>query len=330
MEKTALEKIRLGIFVIIGTALLLIAAYLIGNQQNLFGDTISIFTTFKNVSGLQKGNNVRYAGINIGTVTDIEMKNDTAIRVRMVIEESMRRHIKTNAVAAIATDGLVGSMIINIVPGDGMAPLVTSGDEIQSLGRTQTADMLSTLSVTNENAALLTEDLLKITASLNNGKGTLGRLLNDTLMAKDMLQTLTNLRKASSGANTTIQELNSIVKNIDVEHSALGILLNDSLSGKQLKTIIDNLEATSIKIQSITQNLDTLSSTMAKDNGALNYLTTDTLLVDQLQSTIQNVEQGVERFNENMEALKHNFLFRGYFRKLEKQEKKEARNKSQD
>ncbi len=330
MEKTTSEKIRLGIFVIAGTLLLVIAAYLIGNQQNLFGDTISIYTTFKNVSGLQKGNNVRYSGINIGTVTGIEMQNDTTIRVRMVIQESMRDHIKTNAVAAIATDGLVGSMIINIVPGGGTAPLVRSGDEIQSLSRIATADMLSTLSVTNENAALLTEDLLKITASLNSGEGTLGRLLNDTLMAKDLQQTVINLKNASSSANMTIQELNSIVKNIDVEHSALGMLLNDSLSGKQLKNVIINLEATSIKIQSMTQNLDSLSSKIAKGDGALNYLTSDTVLVNQLQSTIQNAEQGVERFNENMEALKHNFLFRGYFRKLERQEQKDARTRNQD
>ncbi len=327
MEKTVSEKIRLGIFVIIGTLLLLIAAYLIGNQQNLFGNTISIYTTFKNVSGLQKGNNVRYSGINIGTVTGIEMENDTTIRVRMVIQENMQDHIKTNAVAAIATDGLVGSMIINIIPGDGIAPLVKYGDEIQSLSRIATADMLSTLSVTNENAAMLTEDLLRITASLNNGKGTLGRLLNDTLMAKDLQETLTNLKNASNGANTTISELNNLIKNIDVENSALGILLNDTLSGKQVRTFIGNLEASSIKIRSLTQNLDSLSVAITKDDGALNYLTKDTVLVNQLQSTIQNVEQGVERFNENMEALKHNFLFRGYFRKLDRQAEKDARKK---
>jgi len=327
MEKTVSEKIRLGIFVIIGTIFLIIAAYLIGNQQNLFGNTISIYTTFKNVSGLQKGNNVRYSGIIIGTVMGIEMENDTTIQVRMVIQESMQEHIKTNAVAAIATDGLVGSMIINIIPGDGIAPLVKPGDEIQSLSRIRTADMLNTLSVTNENAALLTEDLLKITASLNNGKGTLGRLLNDTLMARDLQATLVNLKNASSGANTTIRELNHIVKSIDVEQSALGILLNDSLSGKQLRTFIGNLEASSIKIQSIIQNLDNLSAAMSQGDGALNYLTTDTVLVNQMQRTIQNVEQGVEGFNENMEALKHNFLFRGYFRKLERQAEKDGANK---
>ncbi len=327
MEKTVSEKIRLGIFVIIGTLFLVIAAYLIGNQQNLFGNTISIYTTFKNVSGLQKGNNVRYSGIIIGTVTGIEMENDTTIRVRMIVEENMREHIKTNAVAAIATDGLVGSMIINIIPGDGVAPLVKSGDEIQSLSRIATADMLSTLSVTNENAALLTEDLLKITASLKNSKGTLGRLLNDTLLAKDLQATLTNLKNASSGANTTIQELNNIIKGIDIEHSALGILLKDSLSGKQIRTFIGNLEASSIKIHSISQNLDSLSASITKGDGALNYLTTDTVLVNQMQGTMQNVEQGVERFNDNMEALKHNFLFRRYFRKLEKQAEKDSINK---
>ncbi len=327
MEKTVSEKIRLGIFVIIGTLLLVVAAYLIGNQQNLFGNTISIYTTFKNVSGLQKGNNVRYSGIIIGTVTGIEMENDTSIRVRMIVQENMRDHIKTNAVAAIATDGLVGSMIINIIPGDGVAPLVKSGDEIQSLSRIATADMLSTLSVTNENAALLTEDLLKITASLKNGKGTLGRLLNDTLLAKDLQETLTNLKNASSGANTTIHELNNIIKGIDIEHSALGILLKDSLSGKQIRTFIGNLEVSSTKIQSISQNLDSLSASMTKGDGVLNYLTTDTVLVNQMQGTMQNVEQGVERFNDNMEALKHNFLFRRYFRKLEKQAEKDSINK---
>jgi len=306
---------------------LVIAAYLIGSQQNLFGNTISIHTTFKNVSGLQKGNNVRYSGIIIGTVSGIEMENDTTIRVRMLIEENMREHIKTNAVAAIATDGLVGSMIINIIPGDGVAPLVKSGDEIQSLSRIATADMLSTLSVTNENAALLTEDLLKVTASLKDGKGTLGRLLNDTLLARDLQETLTNLKNASSGANTTIQELNNIIKGIDIEHSALGILLKDSLSGKQIRTFIENLEASSIKIQSITQNIDSLSASITKGDGALNYLATDTVLVNQMQGTMQNVEQGVERFNDNMEALKHNFLFRRYFRKLERQAKKDSLNK---
>lgn len=182
MAKTTLENLRLGIFVVIGTVLLLLAAYLIGNRQNMFGKTFDITAHFKNANGLQIGNNVRFSGIQAGTVNKIEMIDDTTIRVHMTIDEKMREHIKKNAVASIGSDGLVGSMLVNIVPGEGPAPAVRPGDELRSYSKVATQDMMNTLSTTNENAALLTADLLKITRSLNQGRGTLGKLLNDTLL----------------------------------------------------------------------------------------------------------------------------------------------------
>ena len=94
MAKTRLENLKLGIFVVLGTALLVVAAYLIGNRQNMFGKTIPITAIFKNANGLQNGNNVRFSGINVGTVNKIEMINDTTIRVHMIIEEKMQNHIK--------------------------------------------------------------------------------------------------------------------------------------------------------------------------------------------------------------------------------------------
>src|SRR6056297_734338 len=330
MNKTTSEKIRLGIFVLLGTVLLLFGAYQIGNQENLFGDTFGINAVFKNVSGLQKGNNVRYSGINIGTVKGIEMENDTAIRVFMQIQQNMMTHIKKNAIAAIGSDGLVGSMVINNVPGDGDAPLVTENDEIPSLSKIATADMLNTLSVTNENAALLTEDLLQVTASINRGRGTLGRLLNDTVMGNNLKQTLSNLKFMSSEANKTVSELNKIVQQFDAEESVAGVLLSDSISGKKMGNIISYLETSSLELEKMTKDLNMVVGDIKDGKGAVSYLTTDTLLVNQLQHTMKNVDQGVERFNENMEALKHNFLTRGYFRKLERQEKKEMRKQQPD
>jgi phospholipid/cholesterol/gamma-HCH transport system substrate-binding protein len=330
MNKTTSEKIRLGIFVLLGTVLLLFGAYQIGNQENLFGDTFGINAVFKNVGGLQKGNNVRYSGINIGTVKGIEMENDTAIRVFMQIQQNMMTHIKKNAIAAIGSDGLVGSMVINIVPGNGDAPLVAENDEIPSLSKIATADMLNTLSVTNENAALLTEDLLKVTASINRGRGTLGRLLNDTLMGNDLKQTLANLKFMGREANITISELNKIVQQFDTEESVAGVLLADSISGEKMRNVISYLETSSLEIEKMAKDLNVVVGSIKDGKGAVNYLTTDTLLVNQLQHTMKNVDQGVARFNENMEAPKHNFLTRGYFRKLEKQEEKEARKRQLD
>ena len=308
MDKTTSEKMKLGIFVIIGTILLLFGAYQIGNQENLFGDTFTINAVFKNVNGLKKGNNVRYSGVNIGTVKGIEMENDTAVRVSMQIQQKMGNHIKKNALAAIGSDGLVGNMVINIVPGNENASLVQEGDEIQSLSKTATADMLNTLSVTNENAALLTQDLLKVTGSLNRGEGTLGRLLNDTLMANNLHQTLVNLNYASKAANATINDFNKIVGRFDTDESVAGVLLADSISGVKMRNVISHLETSSIEIEKMTEDLNMVVGGIKDGKGALNYLTTDTVLVNQLQNTMKNVDQGVERFNENMEALKHNFL----------------------
>ena len=117
MKQSSAYKFNLGLFVIISTTILVIALYFVGNRQNLFGKTFKISAIFNNVNGLQLGNNVRYSGINVGTVKNIVMINDTTICVDMIIESSINKHIKKNAVAAIGSDGLVGSMLVNIAPG---------------------------------------------------------------------------------------------------------------------------------------------------------------------------------------------------------------------
>lgn len=322
MAKTSIENLKLGIFVILGTALLLFASYLIGNRQNMFGGTFGITAVFKNANGLQNGNNVRFSGINVGTVNKIEMINDTTIWVYMNINEDMQKHIKKDAVAMIGSDGLVGSMLINIVPGAGASPLIQEGDELQSVSKIATQDMISTLNVTNENAALLTADLLKVTQSLTKGKGTLGKLLNDTIMAADLKQTITNLKYTSHTTNTTIAELNTMISSINLDESTAGVLLTDTVSAKQMRHTIGNLEKTSIELEQMSKELNSVIHGLNNEDGFVKYVSKDTALVLQLERTMQNIEEGTARFNENMEALKHNFLTRGYFRKLEKKGKK--------
>ena len=329
MGKTTAQNIRLGIFVITGTILLVIAAYLIGNRQNMFGDTFQLKAVFKNVNGLQNGNNVRFSGINVGTVNRIEMINDTTIMVYMIIEEKMRNHIKKDAVATIGSDGLVGSMLVNVVPGEGDALLVEPGDQLKSYSKIATQDMLSTLNTTNENAALLTADLLQVTQSLTEGNGTLGRLLNDTEMAKDLKQTISNLKNSSQEATTALSKLSEIINSINFDESAAGALVADSVSGRHMRSIIVNFEQSTGRLETLIKNLDTLVVNVKDGQGAVHYLTQDSLLVIQLENTMKNIESGVEKFNENMEALKHNFLTRGYFKKQERQERKEAKRNEQ-
>jgi len=325
MAKTKLENLKLGIFVVLGTLLLVLAAYLIGNRQNMFGKTFSVSTVFKNANGLQNGNNVRFSGINVGTVNKIEMINDTTIKVHMIIDNKMLKHIKKSAIASIGSDGLVGSMLINIIPGVEEERLIQPDDELNSYSKVATQDMMNTLNTTNENAALLTADLLKVTKSLTQGKGTFGKLLNDTVMANNLHQTIINLKNTSIQANATIAELNAIIKNIDFDESTAGVLLSDTISAGNMRNSIKNLELSSAEIHKISQDLNTLISGMIEGDGLINYVSKDSTLVQQLEKTMLNVEQGTERFNENMEALKHNFLTRGYFRKQERKAKKEEK-----
>jgi phospholipid/cholesterol/gamma-HCH transport system substrate-binding protein len=329
MKKSSSQKLKLGIFVIFSTVLLVTALYFIGNRQNLFGKNIKLHAIFNNVNGLQLGNNVRYSGINGGTVSRIEMISDSKIVVEMLIQEKIGSLIKTNAIATIGSDGLVGSMLVNIIPQEGEFPVVVSGDTIESYSKIGADDMLNTLNVTNENAALLTSDLLKITTKVLRGKGTVGMLINDSIMAKDLKQSVFQLKQASTGASLAISDLQGIISSIRFEESAAGVLLSDTLYAQKVRTIVSDLEKSGENISSMTANLDLYMEELKNGEGALNFVTQDKEFVRELDSTMNNIKEASFRLNENMEALKSNFFFRSYFRKLEKEEKKKAKKLKQ-
>jgi len=327
MEKTASQKIRLGLFVIIGLSLFVLTIYFIGSKQQMFGKTEPLTAVFDNVSGLQLGNNVRYSGINVGTVRGIEIVNDSTINVEMEIDRTVFPHIKKNAVATIGSDGLVGSVIINIIPGKGEALPVQPGDIIKSNNRIRTDDMLSTLNVTNENAAQLTADLLKITNDINKGKGTIGVLLRDSAMANDLKTTIHNLKITSEKTSKTMDNLNRQIAGLDHKDNVIGVL-KDTVVGNKIRHIVTNLDSSSQEITKVVANLNTTISNAKDGKGAINYLSNNPKLVKQIDSTMTNINQASQKLNENLEALKSNFLFRGYFKKQEKAKKKAAAGKS--
>ncbi|GER60035.1 mammalian cell entry protein [Patiriisocius marinus] len=324
MEKTASHKTRVGIFVVLGTIILIIALYFIGNRQHIFSNNMKVFGVFQNVNGLQLGNNVRYSGINVGTVSNIEMTDKATIIVEMMVEEKTGVFIKKDAIATIGSDGLVGSMVINILPGKDDLLAIKSGDTINTYSKIGADDMLSTLNVTNENAALLTADLLKITNKILKGEGTLGALITDSLLTKDIRVTLSNLKQTTQGANNLVSSMNTKLSKIDLEDSAIGILMTDTLVGNQAKNIFLQLENSSVKISETTKHLESMISEIDNSKSAFNYLTKDENLPKTLEATMREINEASVKLNENMEALKHNFFFRGYFKKQEREAKKQA------
>jgi len=314
MEKTNSEKLRLGIFMLVGSILFIAIVYIIGSKQQLFGNTEKIQVVFYNVNGLQIGNNVRYSGINVGTVREISMLNDTAILIEMAINRKSFQFIKKNANISIGTDGLVGNMVVNIEPNKGESEPILPGDVLIGTKKVQADDMINTLSTTNTNAALLTSDLLKITNEIMNGQGTIGLLLNDKEVASDLKESILELKFTSQAARKSIQSLESLIHSLDKKDNLVG-LLKDTVAARHIINIVVTLEKSTKKMDTVVHNLN-LAVLNAKDGkGAINYLSNDPNLVKKIDTTMTNINESSKLLNENLEALKHNFLFKAYFKK---------------
>jgi phospholipid/cholesterol/gamma-HCH transport system substrate-binding protein len=331
MQQTISQKLQLGLFVITGLLIFVTTAYYLGNEKDLFNVTLQLSADFNNVNGLQSGNNVRYSGINAGTVREIRIINDSTIRVHMVIGKEIFKHIKKNAIATISSDGLVGSMIVNIIPGEENNQLpVSSGDIIRSYSRLSTDNILKTLNLTNENAALLTADLLRISEDIISGKGTISLLLNDSSLANDLKQSILNLQITSKGTTQFVYRLDSLLTTLDNQGNIVGVL-KDSAMANQIKTIVSHIEKSGNDIHKAVDNLNKTILNIKEGQGAINYLSNDPGLVQQINSTMTNLDSvtnnlttSARLLNENLNALKQNFLFRAYFKKLEK--KNELKN----
>ncbi|MGA1977051.1 MAG: MlaD family protein [Bacteroidales bacterium] len=194
-------KVRLGLFIAGGIMLFVIAIFIIGKQKNLFNPVYKLTTNFKNVSGLQVGNNIRFSGINVGTVDNIKIINDSTVQVDLLIRKSVQQFIKADCEATIGSAGIIGDRILVITQGSYGTLLAKDGQQILSKEPVETDAIMANLQVTTDNAAIVSDQLAEIMVKINSGNGTLGRLIQDSTIANNINQTIVNLRKSSKGLN---------------------------------------------------------------------------------------------------------------------------------
>jgi phospholipid/cholesterol/gamma-HCH transport system substrate-binding protein len=198
-------KAKLGLFVTVGFGLFILLIFIIGRQQNLFNPVFKLSSTFYNISGLQVGNNVRFSGINVGTVDNINIINDSLVRVDMLIKKEVQQFIKSDCEAAIGSEGIIGDRILIITKGNGEAPMVKDGQHIPSVEPVETDAIMSSLQITTDNSAIISEQLAEIMLKVNSGKGTLGMLIADSTIAENLNQTISNLKKGTKGLNENME-----------------------------------------------------------------------------------------------------------------------------
>ncbi|MDD5674951.1 MAG: MlaD family protein, partial [Chitinivibrionales bacterium] len=194
-------KTRLGLFIAGGLALFVVAIFLMGKQKNLFSPVFKLTTTFYNVSGLQVGCNVRFAGINVGTVDNIAIINDSTVRVDMLIKRNVQQFVKTDCEAGIGSSGIIGDRVLIISQGSSEASAAKDGQHIASKEPTETDAIMASLKITADNAAIISEQLADITSKVNSGNGILSRLIQDSTLANNVNQTIVSLEKGSKGLN---------------------------------------------------------------------------------------------------------------------------------
>lgn len=329
MAKKAVNHIKLGIFVLAGILFLIITLYMIGKDQNLFGSTFVLKTRFAHVQGLVPGNNVRYAGIEVGTVRRIEILNDTLVEVIMVLQNKMKPFIRKNALTNIGTDGLMGNKVINIVAAGKKSAAVEEGDVLAGREAIDTDDMLQTLNKTNRDIAVVAENL-KTTVSRINNSTALWKLLNDEAVPDDIRTAASNVKLATARAATMMYDLNGVVADIKEGRGSLGRVVRDTALAVKLEETIDRINKVGEEADKLAEALNETVAGLQQDmntgKGPVNALLKDSAMAVKLNNSLDNIEKGTDAFNQNMEALKHNFLFRGYFRRLEKQKQKAAKN----
>lgn len=327
MANRTINNIKLGAFVVAGLLLLVLGLYMIGKDSNLFGRNFQLKVQFDNVQGLTTGNNVRYAGIQVGTVKRVKILSDTLIEVTMLIEEKMKPFIHKNDLVNISTDGLMGNKLINIIPAKDNAALVNDGDILPAKQVFSTEIMLETLNKTNNNIASISEGL-QLTVQRINSSRALWTLLDDPSLPENLKASLENIRKATGGANYLVMDLNTIIGDIKNGKGSLGAILTDTAIAYNLKEAITKIQLVSDNANQLAGELSAITQGVKEDinngKGTVNALLKDSALTLKLNNSLSNIEEGTASFNQSMEALKHNFLLRGYFKKQEKKRKKDT------
>src|SRR5690606_32608232 len=160
---------------------------------------------FRNVSGLKVGGQVRFSGISIGTIENIVIVNDTTVKVTTMLNNDVRKFIKKDSKASISSEGVIGDKILVISQGTTDSPEVNNGSYIASLEPVEFDAILSSIQISAQNAEVITDELALMLIGINQGEGTIGKLLNDDGVAENLEKTMENLKKGTKGLEQNME-----------------------------------------------------------------------------------------------------------------------------
>jgi phospholipid/cholesterol/gamma-HCH transport system substrate-binding protein len=317
--KTSTNKtaVLTGIFVIAATAILLVTVLFIGGKDNIFNKTISASAVFDDVNGLATGNSVWFEGVKVGTVKNISFAGK-GVDVSFIIEHSALPHIYTDTKAKLGSDGLIGNKIIVLYGGSAPSPSVTNGHVFEVEKATSTEEIMNTLQASNKNLLVITDNFKAISTDIAAGKGNIGKLLKDETLINTVQATVTDLQKAGLNAETLTANLSAYSDKLKTKGSLANELVTDTTIFASLKSTALHLKSTTITASQVADNLKTTTLALKDTSGPVGVMLNDRQAAANLKKTMVNLQSSTHKLDETMEALQHNFLVRGFFRKKEK------------
>lgn len=313
------RTVIVGIFIFIGLAFLIAGILAIGSLNKSFIRKVQITAVFNDVGGLQQGNNVWYSGVKIGTVKELSFYDKSEVLVVMNIDEKAQPFIRKDAKAKISSDGLIGNKIIVIYGGTPEARAVDAGDQLSVEKLFTTEDMINTLQKNNENILSITTDFKEIGKKISSGEGSLGKLLNDQALYNNLLSTTEKLSLASDNAKKMTEDIAAYVHKLNAEGGLANDLVSDTTVFAGLQEAVSQMNEMVANANEVVSNLNASSNDPQSPVGVL---LSDEESAASIKTTIKNLETSSAKLNENLEAMQHNFLLKGYFKDKEKEEKK--------
>lgn len=291
---------KLGLFIFLGSTLLVILIFLLGNKDQLFTSTFTVKTYFQNTGGLRNGASVRFGGIDVGAVKGVRIVNDGTgrIEISMRIKDEIRSFLKKDSRASVETEGLVGNKVVVITMGSDQAEEIVDGGTILAIEPLSFADIIEETQGIMAYTKDMTKNLSEIVEKVNKGEGTIGKILNDD----QLYNAAANLTKS---ADKSMVSLTDDMKGV--------IALFDEL-GRGVKDVVRN-------INNVVTRIDTVLEGVSEGKGLLGSLVSDNgkesesinQILDNLVVVSEDAKTSASRLAENMEALKHNWLFKSYF-----------------
>jgi phospholipid/cholesterol/gamma-HCH transport system substrate-binding protein len=324
-DSKGIKPILTGIFVLAGVAILVVIVFIIGGKDKTFEHSLTANAVFADVNGLAKGSNVWYSGVKIGVVKKVSFV-ENGVAVNFTIEEDVQKKIRKDTKVKLGSDGLIGNKIIVLYGGTPASPEIESGNTLQVENGIGTEEMMATLQGNNKNLLDITNDLKVVSKALAEGKGTIGKLLNDPTINNTLQTTMASLSRAGSNAQALTANLSEFSKKIINKGYLLNDLATDTMIVASLRQTAAQLNQVSQSANAVVNNLNTTTAKLNSDNNAVGVLLNNKEAAANIQSTLLNLQSGTKKLDENMEALQHNFLLRGFFKKRTRAEEKRIKD----